>query len=308
VTESELIELMRSMAEADSFPWLKVGIGDDAAELTVGDGQGLLLTTDMVVAGVHFAEDTEPELIGRKAIARGLSDIAAMAGRPLCTVAAVNLGDIRDDSFARRLLEALWREAAALSAPLVGGDMASGGQTLTITVTAVGLPGPQGAVARSGAKAGDLVCVSGTLGGSILGRHLRFTPRIREALQLVETARIHAMIDISDGLSTDLLHIAEASGVAVRIEAEKIPVSPDAVLLSRESGREPVWHALNDGEDYELLFCAPPQDARRLAQCGVGGVPVTVIGTVTRQSESVLVEPTGECRKLRAGGWEHLRQ
>jgi len=279
VTESELIELMRSMAGADSFPWLKVGIGDDAAELAVGDGQRLLLTTDMVVAGVHFAEDTGPELIGRKAIARGLSDIAAMAGRPLCTVAAVNLGDIGDDSFARRLMEALWREAAALSAPLVGGDIAWGGQTLTVTVTAVGLPGPRGAVARSGAKAGDLVCVSGALGGSILGRHLRFTPRVREALQLVETARIHAMIDVSDGLSTDLLHIAEASGVAVRIEADKIPVSPDAV-----------------------------QDARRLAQCGVGGVPVTVIGTVTRQGESVIVEPTGECRKLQAGGWEHLRQ
>ena len=307
MTEWELIEVIKGLAQPERLPWLGVGIGDDAAELTVGDGKRLLLTTDMVVAGTHFLEGTEPELVGRKAIARALSDIAAMAGRPLCTLAAVNLGGVKGDSFARRLLEALWRAASELSAPLVGGDIASGGGTLTIAVTAVGLPGPGGTVARSGAKVGDFVCVSGSLGGSARGRHLTFTPRILEALRLAETAQVHALIDVSDGLSTDLLHITDASGVAVRIEAEKIPISSDAVLLSGESGQEPLWHALNDGEDYELLFCVSADDARRLARCGVGGVPVSIIGTVIPPGESVLVGPTGQCTKLEAGGWDHLK-
>jgi len=308
VTERELIELLKSLASERRPPWLDVGIGDDAAELELGGGQKLVLTTDMVVAGIHFSPETEAELIARKAITRALSDLAAMAARPLCTIAAVSFGTRPDGAFCRRLTEALWRTAQEFSAPLVGGDIAAGGGSLTIAVTVIGVPGQAGVVTRAGARTGDAVCVTGSLGGSIRGRHLTFTPRVREALELAAAAELHAMIDISDGLSTDLLHIAEASGVAMEIEAQRVPISQDAVALSQETGRDPLWHALNDGEDYELAFCLDWQDADRLARRGVRDVVVSKIGTVIPAGESRLVTPDGKTEILRAGGWEHLSE
>jgi len=168
----------------------------------------------------------------------------------------------------------------------------------------MGTPGPAGSILRSGAREGDHLCVTGELGGSIRGRHLEFRPRTREALELVRGADLHALIDISDGLSTDALHIARASGVGLRLEAAKIPVSADARKLAGDTGRRPLWHALNDGEDYELLFSVPAADAERLEESGVHGVPIHIIGTVTPERSEIVEEDGSRC-PLEAEGWEH---
>lgn len=306
MAERELIEYIRKLAAGPAPPWVTVGVGDDAAALEVPGGRQIVVTTDMLIEGVHFASDASARLIGRKAIARALSDIAAMAARPLCTVAAVDFGRRHDTPVCEELTRALCETAREFSAPLVGGDVASGRGPMHITVTALGTPGPRGAVTRHGAQPGDAVCVTGELGGSIRGRHLEFRPRIEEALALAERVDLHAMIDLSDGLSTDALHIAEAGAVGITLRAGQIPVSADAVALAAETGREPIWHALNDGEDYELLFCLPPAQATQVAGAGAAGTAVSIIGEVTPEPESYLVAPDGRRELLSAGGWEHL--
>ena len=309
MAERELIDYIRSLASRDVPSWLEVGIGDDAAVVRLPRGERVVVSTDMLIEGTHFVPGTPPESIGRKAVARAVSDLAAMAALPLCTLAAVSFGSSCEPEFARRLHRALWDSARVLGAPLVGGDIGSGSGVLTITLTAVGLPGPRGVVTRSGARPGDRVCVTGTLGGSLRGRHLTFMPRLAEALELADRFELHAMIDISDGLSTDALHIAQESGVGVSLEGGAIPVSDDARALAAEGGPQdsPVRHALDDGEDYELLFCASEQAARQAARGGVLGTPVSLIGTVTQQTDCWLVWPDGRREPLRSGGWEHLR-
>lgn len=303
--ESDLIELVRRAAGRDSFDWLEVAPGDDAAVVALTKPEKLVVTTDMVVEGIHFAPDAPCKAVAHKAIARCVSDVAAMAARPLCTVAALKMGENTPESRHRDLVRKLPQAAGALSAPLVGGDIGSGDGALVLTVTAIGLAGPGGVVRRDGARPGDRICVTGTLGGSIRGRHLTFIPRVEEALDLVETADVHAMIDISDGLSTDVLHIARESGAGVEIEAGKLPISPEAVEQAEESARSPLWHALNDGEDYELLFCVRPEDAARLEESGLSGLKVTAIGCVTENQDYCLVRKNGERMELHAEGWEH---
>ncbi len=307
--ERELIEYIRTLAGTKAPPWLEVGIGDDAAVLRLPGGQGLVVTTDMLIEGTHFLPGTPPEAVGRKAVARALSDLAAMASRPLCILAAVCFGQRCEPGTPERLSKALWEASLELSAPLIGGDVAAGDGPLSVTVTAIGLPGAKGIVTRAGARPGDAVCVTGSLGGALRGRHLSFTPRVAEALELAARLDVHAMIDISDGLSTDLLHIAEASGVGITVQAGAIPVSEDALALSQEAAPEdlPIRHALNDGEDYELIFCVPEQEAEA-ALSAAPGTPVSVIGKVTAGGESFIVWPDGRREPLRGAGWEHLSE
>lgn len=306
--ELDLIEYIRGLASGQAPEWLQVGIGDDAAVVALPSGGRIVVTTDMLVEGTHFEPGTPPEAVGRKAVARALSDIAALAARPLCVVAAACFGEDYEAESRRRICKAIWEASVQFSAPLVGGDVSGGAGPLSLTVTAIGLPGPKGVVTRAGAQPGDAVCVTGTLGGSQRGRHLSFTPRIAEALDLAERFEVHAMIDVSDGLSTDALHIARASGAGITLQAEAIPVSEDALALSREAeGREgPVRHALNDGEDYELIFCVPEPDAKAAGAGGVLGTPVSIIGAVTSEKDSFIVWPGGAREPLRGGGWQHL--
>ena len=306
--ETELIKLVRNAADRDSPAWLAVGPGDDAAAVALEQAETLVVTTDMVVEGVHFTPETPSAAVAHKAMARCISDLAAMAARPLCSVAALKMGHETPESRHRELMEALPAAARELSAPLIGGDIGSGGGALVLTVTGIGVEGPAGPVRRNGARPGDAICVTGRLGGSIRGRHLEFRPRVKEALELVELADVHALIDISDGLSTDLLHIADESDVGVEVEAGRIPISPDAVELSRESGHTSLWHALNDGEDYELLFCMSPKEARQVEDRGLEGLGVTIIGRVTEGKERYLVSENGKRSQLNAEGWEHTTQ
>lgn len=306
MSERDIIGFVRALSAGEDSGPVRIGIGDDAAVVDLPGGAQLVLTTDAVIDGVHFVSGTAPALVGRKAAARALSDIAAMAARPLCVVAAVAVGQGWDDESIMAMLEALSAAAAGWGAPLVGGDVAATPGPTAVTVTAIGTPGPAGVVTRAGARTGDAVCVTGRLGGSIRGRHLTFAPRTEEALSLAADCDVHAMIDLSDGLSTDALHLAEEGRAGMLIRLADIPISDDAVLLAAETGRSPTDHALNDGEDYELLFCVPAGQGRDLSGAGVGDAPVTVIGEVIDGEQCWIEDAAGQRLPLQAKGWEHL--
>lgn len=275
------------LRELDLIRWVaqRAPIGDDCAVLDVGPWGRLLVTTDSVIDGVHARWRVEgPEAIGYKAVARGLSDVAAMGGEPLWAVIAVCLPRDATEEEARRLF--LGAERAGC--PLVGGDTAFG-PTGYVVGTVLGRAHPKGPVMRSGARAGDWIVVTGPLGGSLKsGKHCTFTPRVREARMLVDHFDMGAMIDISDGLSTDLHHILAASRVGCRLEAAAIPCNG-----------VPLANALNDGEDFELLATVrpDPETLRRFPW-------LVRIGTITERG-AVIVHPDGREEPLVRGGYEH---
>jgi thiamine-monophosphate kinase len=302
--ERDLIRFVRERCPPG--PGVLTGIGDDAAVIEGPGGEPLVITTDLLVEGTHFRSTDDPEQIGRKALAVSVSDIAAMGCAPKAAVLAVAFRPEQSEDFARAVLAGVTAVAREFAVPLVGGDttMTSGPAVLVSTV--VGGP-PEGGrpVLRSGATAGEKVLVTGRLGGSLSGRHLVFPPRLPEALELVEIARPGALIDLSDGLSTDAGHVATASGVGIRIVADRIPVS--AAALDAGDERTPLDHALSDGEDFELLFTLPADAAARVARAGLAGTEVNVVGDIIEGPARVLiVGADGKEEVLRAGGYEHF--
>lgn len=282
-----------------------LGIGDDMAIVRCLSGD-LLLSSDMVLDGVHFRLDREPlELIGRKAIACGLSDCAAMAVRPLAATVSVALPADWTLEGSKRLYAGMKNIGEEFGCAIVGGDTTAWHQGLAIDVAIAAVP-YEGItpVRRSGAKSGDRLFVTGRLGGSGLGRHLTFTPRIHEARSIAEAwaDRLHAMIDLSDGLSLDLHRLCEASGVGATLDLGLLlgAIHPDAEQAARNSGRTPLQHALSDGEDFELLMAASP-DAGDLRS----GVELWPMGTVT-ESGMRIRQADGSVRPLERAGFEHL--
>jgi thiamine-monophosphate kinase len=299
--ERDLIRLIRDRCPA--APGIRVGIGDDAAVL---DGEGpLVVTTDLLVEGTHFRSDDPPEKVGRKALAVSLSDVAAMGCHPVGAVLAVALRAGQADDWAVRMVEGLVRLAEEFGVPLVGGDTTETTGSATLTSTVFGRPPPgREPVLRSGARAGQRLLVTGSLGGSLAGRHLTFRPRVDEALELVGRATPGALIDLSDGLATDARHLAEESGVGVRIDETLVPVSEAA----RAAGGDPLHHALTDGEDFELLFTLDPDEAEAVAAGGLAGTAVSVIGWITEGDAEVrLRRRDGSEEALAAEGYEHFR-
>ena len=294
--EAEFIDWIRRQAELDPQA-VPVGPGDDCAVVVLG-GEKVLVTTDQALDGVHFILSAcGPEAAGQKAMARSLSDIAAMAGVPLAAVATVALpkGLSREDGEA--IYRGLRRAADEFRCPVVGGDVGTWQGALAIGVTVFGRPAGGDAVLRSGAKAGDAICVTGRLGGAWrTRRHLEFTPRINEAIALAASCELHAMIDLSDGPATDLHHLCRESGVGAEVLAAAVPVHPDAADLAG---------ALSDGEDYELLFALPAAQAEALTRQQPLRVAVTRIGTVVAGEGVTLVHPDGRREALPASGWEH---
>jgi thiamine-monophosphate kinase len=295
------------MRELDLIRWIRrqgcsdpravpVGPGDDCAVVRCGR-ERLLVTTDQVLDGVHFVLGRDgPEAAGRKAMARNLSDIAAMAGVPLAAVACVAMPRGLSASAGRAIYRGLRAAGDRFGCPVVGGDVGAWKGPLSISVTVFGRPGPRGAVLRSGARPGDALCATGALGGAWrTTRHLTFTPRVAEALALARRCDLHAMIDISDGLLRDLSHLCEESGVAAEIDATRVPVHRGASLEA----------ALSDGEDYELLFALPADQAARLDGRRIRGTLITRIGTFTRGRGITLVRPDGRRERTRPRGWEH---
>jgi len=242
--EFDVIRAIRAAAAAGEG--VVVGIGDDCAVLRGDADSDILLTTDLLLEGRHFRADAAPEDIGWKSLAVSVSDIAAMGGRPRHAVVAVALRREHTGEFADRLTRGLLDCAARYDCALVGGDTNATEGPLVVCVTLTGTVPRGGAVLRSGARPGDAICVTGALGGSLAGRHLRPVPRVAEAAALVAGGAVHAMIDVSDGLSSDLGHIARESGVAAEVWADRVPVHPDAVAASHAGGRTPLEHALHD--------------------------------------------------------------
>lgn len=303
-SEFDLIRWIRE--QVGDNPAVPVGIGDDCAAVRVPPGSLLLVTTDMLIDGIHFrAAEVAPRQIGHKAMARGLSDIAAMAGDPLAAVVAMAAPKPMSVSWFQELFRGMKAVADAFNVRIVGGDMSAGKLPLTLTVTAFGA-GAEGALAlRSKARAGDVVLVTGDLGGSILGRHLSFLPRIKEAQWLRGQIPIHAMIDISDGLAADAGHLAEESQAGIELWEEAIPISQAARDLAAQAGDAPLDHALHDGEDYELLFAVGAREAARLLQRPDLPVRLSCIGEVVAGGGLWLRRKGEERRRLEAKGWVH---
>ena len=284
MNEFQLINRLKSLLPINDS--VVVGAGDDCAVLAPPTaGQQQLFKTDAVVEGVHFTAETPGEKVGRKALARAVSDMAAMAGTP--TAAVITLG--LPAGFSPERIEAMYRGMAQFASQvgiaLVGGETTRSPGALFLNVALLGTVPTGRAVLRSGAKVGDAVFVTGELGGSIEGHHLDFEPRLTEARWLAEHFDIHAMIDLSDGLAGDLQHILQASQVpGGEILAPALPIRHAARLRARsgDMAKPAVVAALTDGEDFELVLTVAPADAVRLLDGWKARFPETRLTCVGR--------------------------
>lgn len=302
--ELQLIEFFRQ--RIPQYPCVRLGIGDDAAVVDL-DVQECVITTDIVMDGVDFISSrTTPEQIGRKALAVNLSDLAAMAASPKACVVGLVLPQKGGLDLAKRLYEGLLPLARDFQIAVVGGDTNSWEGPLAISVTALGVPPPGGALRRSGAKPGDRIIVTGDFGGSILGKHLSFTPRIWEAIYLYRSYEVHAGIDVSDGLALDLWRIASESRCGAVIHADKVPISDAACRLCRqEKGKlKPLDRALFDGEDFELVLAVPPGEAERMLRDQPLSIKLTDIGEFVAE-RGLWLEKNKKRSVLEPRGYEH---
>ncbi len=280
-----------------------LGPGDDTAVVAWPSGQPALVTTDMLLEGSCFLlAEAGGRRVGRKAMAVNLSDIAAMAGRPVAAVVSVGLPRHGGRALAEELYVGLREVADAFDTAIVGGDTNSWNGPLVINVTILGEATARGAVRRSGARVGDWLFVTGPLGGSILGKHLDFTPRVREALRLHELIDLHAMIDVSDGLAADLAHVCAESKCGAVLHADSIPIS--AAARQMNDSQKPLQHALSDGEDFELVFAVSPDDGRELVRTQpVTGLTLSHIGLCVK--EGLWLKEGGQRKELLPKGYVH---
>jgi thiamine-monophosphate kinase len=271
------------------------GIGDDAAVLALDGRWYQLFTTDMLVEGVHFTLKMPPVAIGHKAMACSVSDIAAMGGIPTCAVVSVGIPRRVPPALVARIYQGMHSCARRFKVSLVGGDTVRAG-ALTINVALLGEVEKKYLVARDGARPGDMICVTGRLGGSFAsGRHLTFTPRFKEARWLVQHARPTAMMDISDGLAGDLRHILKASKAGAVLDERAVPCHNGVSVLQ----------ALSDGEDFELLFTLAPARAKVLARSAP--FAFTVVGEITAASHRLMIKDiSGKARAVEAKGYTHF--
>ncbi|MBL9163569.1 MAG: thiamine-phosphate kinase [Planctomycetaceae bacterium] len=306
------LEIVRWLSEnLPPHPLLRIGIGDDAAVLRWPTEGDLVVTTDAVTDEVDFVlAETDPRLVGHKALGVNLSDLAAMAAEPLAAVVSLVLprkgcGGRDGKQLAIELYRGMLPLAEQFNVAIAGGDTNSWDGPLAISITALGRATVHGPLTRSGARPGDYVLVTGALGGSILGRHLRVEPRVREALLLNERYELSAGMDISDGLALDASRLAAASGCGVALRLDQIPISADALRLAACDRATPLEHALGDGEDFELLLTASPKVAEQIVREQPIGVPVTIIGECVTQAG--LWQIGAECRlkPLDASGYRH---
>jgi thiamine-monophosphate kinase len=296
-----------------------IGIGDDCAVIPIPRGHQALVTTDFSLENVHFRRAWHPpESVGHRCLARGLSDIAAMGGVPLAAFLSLALPRSLPQSWVDGFLRGLLKLAAEFKVILAGGDTAESPGGVLADIVVLGSVPVGKAVLRSGARPGDRIYVTGKLGASsatlhlLSGRkkklkpadfpgHFYPAPRIEVGCLLRETGLASAMIDISDGLSTDLGHLCEESTVGAEIEAEAIPVA----RIGRPAREVDVRFALHGGEDYELLFTAP---RRTRVPSRIAGVAVTLIGQVTRGRKVILTGKAGAKQDLPPQGWEHFKR
>lgn len=300
--EFELIRWIRSQKGMSHTNLL--GIGDDTAILQPPAHSELLLASDMLMEGTHFTfPPATPELAGRKALAVNLSDIAAMGGTPHSALVSLALPRSRGPEFAKAVMQGIMELAAESQTQLAGGDTNSWDGPLVINVAIIGIADQSHSIKRSGARPGDWIFVTGVLGGSLESHHLTFQPRFREAVTLLETVTIKSMIDVSDGLASDLQHILIESGVGAVIQSKQIPISPRVSYELTDSER--LQKALSDGEDFELLFTVSAEEGQRLRDQNPLSIPLTHIGEITAEQGATLQYADGSKIVLESTGWKH---
>jgi thiamine-monophosphate kinase len=302
--EDEIIAWFASKSKlsAADFP---IGIGDDMAQIQLGDDTCVFVTTDMLLDGVHFdLEKTTLKQVGYKAMVVSLSDCAAMATVPVAAVVSVALPKGYGEKELKQLHSGITSAGDKFDCALVGGDITkwSDKSPFAISVAMLSRRAGNEPIRRSGAKVGDGICVTGSLGGAGGGKHLEFEPRVKEAIKIAQMVMVNSMIDISDGLSSDLDRICRKSGVGAIIDAEQIPVSDEAKKVEN-----PLDSALNDGEDFELLFTLSQDECEKLLKRWDGPISITQIGTVTDTKKMQIKMPDGVLGDLQVGGYDHLK-
>ena len=315
---------------------LSCGIGDDAAVIKQLTGRDTVITTDLLVEESDFRRDsTQPRLLGHKALAVSLSDIAAMGAQPRWALLSIGIPlDIWDSDFVDQLYEGFFALAERYDVRLIGGDVSRTPEKIVIDSIVLGECRSGYAVARAGAKPGDHLFVTGLLGASAAGlrlmergarlqklgasdddsrsieqlllRQLRPEPRVGWGLVLGQEGLASSMIDLSDGLSSDLHHLCQESRVGAVIESAQIPVDPLVAELAGRRALDPLILALNGGEDFELLFTVSPENISKLPT-KVDGVSITQIGQIKKASEGVCVAEGSRVWSLKSGGWDHFK-
>lgn len=310
--EAELVEHLRR--RIPQHPRLLLGPGDDAAVIQMSDVDQCVMTVDLLTDQVDFElEKVDPRLIGRKALAVNLSDLAAMAAEPVAAVVALVLPRIGGLKLAQNIFEGLLPLAEQYDLAIAGGDTNSWDGPLALSVTLIGKvtkakdsdhPQP---LQRDGAQPGDRIIVTGRFGGSILGHHFDFNPRVREAITLNQRYRLHAGIDTSDGLSIDLSRVVKESGHGAILDLDAVPVCEDAQRLATQlaDGSTALEHALADGEDFELILAVPPQEAQRMLTDRPVDVLLTDVGCFVEETGLWQTDSRLGKRKLTPSGWEH---
>ena len=304
--------------ENDFHQWLQsnintsdliVPLGDDAAVIDWSKHDNCVVTSDLLADGVHFdLREATAHRIGRKCLAVNLSDVAAMAATPIAAVVSFLLPKDTTpsvDRLAEQLLEGMIPLANEFKTTIAGGDTNVWPGKLAVNVTMLAATGPSGALRRDQAQPGDLVMVTGSLGGSILGHHFDFQPKIIEARKLHERYKLTAGMDVSDGLALDASRMAQASGCGIELDQDAIPISEAAQSMAAKDGRKSaLQRALGDGEDFELLFTANPEDAQQIVADQMLDVPVTIVGRCI-EMEGLYQSTDAGPKPLEISGWEH---
>jgi thiamine-monophosphate kinase len=344
MNEFDFINKLRGLAQEQGVsPGLVRGIGDDAAVLKSLTGTDVVISTDLLVEDIDFRRDTtQPDLLGHKALAVSLSDIAAMGARPRWAMLSLGLpNEVWESGFVEGFYAGFFELASRYGVTLIGGDVSRTPDKIVIDSIAIGECLMEREVFRSGAKPGDQIFVTGFLGDAAAGLRLlergaRLSPRsTTEPTSKVEQAREHpvdhlllrqlrpeprvgwgllvgekrlatAMIDISDGLSSDLNHLCSESNVGALIQASQIPIDSRVTELSGRRALDPLMLALHGGEDFELLFAVSPENVRRLPK-RVDGVSLTRIGEIKNASAGVQIAEGSKIWKLEPRGWEHFK-
>jgi thiamine-monophosphate kinase len=311
------LEFLRWLREhVPHHPQAPLALSDDAALVSLSGRSDVVLTIDTLTDGVDFRlAEHEPRRIGRQALAANLSDLAAMAVRPTAAVISLvlpHMGSAGSGALelAIGLYEGLLPLAAEFEVAVAGGDFNTFDGPLVISIAAVGEPTSRGPLLRSGGRADDWLLVTGSLGGSIFGHMLDFTPRVREALTLHEQYDLHAGIDISDGLAIDASRLAEASSCGAVLFTERVPISPDALRLAEQeqaADRQAaaLQHAIGDGQDFELLIAAGPDIAQRILDKQPLACPITHVGKLIAEPGLWRVDQSGHRHELAPSGWVH---
>ena len=291
--EFKLIERFRKQIKLD--PSVIVGSGDDCAVLEFDKKRYQLFTCDMLVENIDFTLKDNPYFIGRKAVAVSISDIASSSGLPKHCVISLGIPKNTPLKFLDSLFKGMLDICKEFKINIAGGDL-SASNKIIIDVTMLGLVEKKYLTLRSAAKSGDYIFVTGELGGSILGKHFNFIPRVREARFLSENFKINAMIDVSDGLTQDLGHILSRSEVGAVIYEELIPLSPQARNLS---------DGLSSGEDFELIFTLPPREGKKLLSRRI--VNFKLIGEIVDKKYGFkLAYSSGKMKDIKIKGFTHF--